>query len=162
MSRGIVKFVFLALFCVTISNHALAGGGVSALRGGACGGGGGNDVPTPFDVRNQKFELADGEIYVLFGRVIIGPSVYGDISQKVPYLKVDLQKQGWLGNFQRREFPYYPIEADLKEWSLWEQKEVKVICKARGRIVWNNSQPQYVIYLEPITHLRLSQNNLDY
>lgn len=116
-----------------------------------CRGGGGNDVPTPFDFRGQKFELADGELYVLAGKVIISSSVFEDSGQKMAYLQIDLDKQGWLAGFQRREFPYYPLEADPRDWTAFEQKEVRILVKAHGRIIGNGNQAQYVIYLEPIT-----------
>lgn len=53
-----------------------------------------NDVPFPFDIRETRFDLADGETYMLLGTVVVQDSV--------PYLDLDLKEQTWLATEARK------------------------------------------------------------
>ena len=65
-------------------------------------GGGPGEVPTPFEV-NQLVELADGEQYVLAGRLVT------QRTGRVVF-RVDLQQHPWLANSRRVKSPFYPID----------------------------------------------------
>jgi|GEM_PF-2904152 len=116
----------------------------STLRGGDHGG------PSPFEGMNQRFELADGEYYTLYGTIMIAPSANGQSPQA--YLRVDLTREHWLASSRRIEMPFYPIEGDVSFWQKYEHRTVKFPCQAEGKIVTgSDGQAHYYIFLRPYT-----------
>ena len=148
------RFVFMVSI---MSGMILAGqtssfaAGTAELRheDGACAGrSGGGDVPTPFEATDAKFELADGEIYLLTGRVELMPSLMDDSGSIRPYLAVNLTQYPWLANAKRTESPYYVLEGTSRKWKAWDRFPVKLLCRAHGRIVTIGGKLQYRITLE--------------
>jgi hypothetical protein len=89
--------------------------------------GGGGEMPTPFQILNQRVELADGEFYILEGQVVSLQLNGVD----TPYLAIDLQEQSWLANNYRQNFPYYQLEGTWDYWNQFKGKTVKLSCRAR-------------------------------
>ena len=87
----------------------------------------GHEVPTPFAAANQKFEMADGESYVLWGQVVF--------INDVPHLKGDLELAPWLATVKRKAFPFYRLEGSARYWQPFEGEKVRVWATARGRVV---------------------------
>lgn len=111
----------------------------SLMPGFARAGGGG--VPSPFsDNSNRKVELADGEMYALYGKVVYD-------SFDIPYLWVDLSKHAWLANQQRRQNPFYRLLGQRDQWRGYEEKSVQLICIAH--VVSNGGQIE--IELAPVS-----------
>ena len=117
--------------------------------GGVCGGGDGHTVPTPFEAANQKFELADGELYYLHGRVTFLPA--DEVEFGKPYLMINFDKAPWLGNAARVASPYYALRGNVSRWKKWNSLSIKVLCRAHVTYVMNHDG--YVhseIELEPV------------
>lgn len=110
-------------------------------------GGTGNewDLPWPFTT-NQKVELADGEYYVLIGKLRKGYRDY--------YFEVDLELHPWLGHSKRKQNPYYlvRVESDFQLWEKAINKKLKVLIEAVGVIQEGNEfqGPSYEIILKPV------------
>jgi hypothetical protein len=103
----------------------------------------GHDVPSPFGTANQKVELADGEIYVLFGRVLI-------LGEK-PFFEVDFGAHPWLANEKRKADPYYDLEWSTATWKALDGQKVQLTVKAHGHIMTGPTQTaQYILSLEPL------------
>ena len=110
----------------------------------------GGDVPIPFGA-NRQVELADGEVYVLFGTIRYAPSFFTK-SKSVPYLEVDLDAHPWLANERRKLFPYYPfILTGNQKLKVGTGVRVKVQARARAFIVIDKQNShKYLLGLEPI------------
>lgn len=93
-------------------------------------GGSGGEVPNPFSNVNQKVELADGESYLLVGRVIIDSS-----DRDLVYLAVDLKEHPWLANAKRKADPFYLIEASGRTWRKYDGLRVKITAEAKMYVV---------------------------
>ena len=116
-------------------------------KGDQCGasGGGGGEIPTPFDAFNQRAELADGEDYLLVGRVIIeNVSVEGSRA----YFEVDLDQHRWLASAKRKADPRYPLEGSVGFWKLYRGLRIKLPCLAVQQItVTGQQKPEATIWL---------------
>ena len=107
-------------------------------------GGGGEGIPVPLTT-NQKVELADGEYYLLVGRVSFFDSH--------PYLSVDLNIHPWLASSYRRFEPYYPLEETSScWWKRYEGRRVKVLVRAVGKVDSGDQlhPPSYSLWLSPL------------
>lgn len=157
----IVAFAAMVLH-VGVGAHAQARecvkyDGVVVQRAGDCEGtdGGGGEVPIPFGL-NARAELADGESYVLVGKVEVNPKAAGGIHDPRVRLEIDLREQLWLANAKRTQHPFYPIEGGVANWKKYDGQRIKLACKAHGRIMKNeDGNPEYVIYLEALQPLML-------
>ena len=117
--------------------------------GPGIGGGGGGEIPSPFNTMNQKAELSDGDLYFLVGRIVFGPPVTGS-ARKQAYLEVDLNQHPWLANQKRKQFPFYPLEGSTKFWERLEGQVVRMACEAHAKIVTvEKGKSDYVIFLAP-------------
>lgn len=126
----------------------------TALAKSCFEGGGGHDVPTPFEVVNSKFELADGEIYQLTGNIVFEKDVLGDTIYRKPYLAVDLSYTPWLRNKGRARFPYYPLDESYA-WRELEGKKVILLVRAHGKIVADTTgRPYYELTLGLLHQMR--------
>ena len=114
-------------------------------------GGGGHDVPTPFEVMNPKYELSDGEIYLLSGQIQLMPARRGESSNIRPFLWLDLAGHAALANSQRVRDPLYPISGSLQRWMEKRGNYVQLLFKAHGRVVQGTNGAEYEIYLEPLS-----------
>jgi hypothetical protein len=95
--------------------------------------GGGGNVPDPLAVYNEHVELADGEYYLLVGRIRIAPALQGSSRKLQAYLAVDLKAHPWLANKKRRDFALYPIEGSVAAWKSYEGMRVKLAARARSQ-----------------------------
>lgn len=102
-------------------------------------GGGGHDVPTPFEFVNSKFELADGEIYQLAGRIVSETEWTSYDRAAQAYLEVDLNYTPWLASAKRISFPYYPLNAGYP-WESLEGRKVVLLVRAHGKAVVNRDR----------------------
>lgn len=115
-------------------------------------GGGGGEVPTPFSI-NRHFELADQELYVLSGKVVILSET--EVNPKSPnayqapraYLQINLEHSPWLANDRRVRRPYYRLKGSYLEYVRACSKKVTHLFRAHGLI----ENQAYLIELEPIT-----------
>jgi hypothetical protein len=132
------------------------------------GGGSGHDVPTPFQLTQTKFELADGELYSLVGTITFAPApapyivqsalqrpsytqYYNTSAKKLrPYFSINLENHPWIANAKRIDSPLYFIESTSEKWKEWEDTSVNLLCRAHGRILLTSHGPEYAIQLEPI------------
>ena len=103
----------------------------------------GGEVPDPHLSSNSKVELADGEVYTLFGTVFFGHD--GN-----PYMEVDLKKHPWLANARRKANPIYPLEGQHGFWMQFNGSKIRFTCRAHGVIVDVRGNPEYVIGLQPM------------
>jgi hypothetical protein len=106
-------------------------------------GGGGNIPSTLLDVANTRVELADGEVYSLYGQVVFK-------KDGLPYLKVDLKKEAWLASNRRQADPYYLLAGDEDVWHKYEGVRVQYLCFAAGVIRNGYFGPEYRLLLKPI------------
>lgn len=142
------RFVSLALlFCLVFG---LRGGSIHAhelTRGG------GGELPNPFDTANRRVELADGEPYLLVGRVVMRDgAMFGDDPGMAPYFRIDLTEQPWLATEKRVGQPYYPLEGSVDDWNRYvSMGKIKFPCVARVVIKMFGSRPIYSIHLQAST-----------
>ncbi|NDD91734.1 hypothetical protein EBZ37_06590 [bacterium] len=95
----------------------------------------GGEIPWPFQLSNQTVELADGDKYVLMGRVVI--------KNGSPRFVVDLERHPWLANSQRKVDSSYPLVGSVEYWKRYEDKLLQL--RAQARWVPNTSgQAPYV------------------
>ncbi|HLE00604.1 MAG TPA: hypothetical protein VJB59_10110 [Bdellovibrionota bacterium] len=123
--------------------------GIVSQRVGGCyewPKGGGGEVPVPFGL-NERAELADGESYLLVGKVIVYSRKAGPNQVRV-YFEVDLRQHPWLANAKRRLNPLYPLEGSASDWKDYDGHTVKLACRAHSRIFRVNDELQHVITLE--------------
>ena len=80
--------------------------------------GGGGDMPIPFGL-NGKVELADGEFYLLVGKITVLPK---QRSKKTPrvFFEVDFDQHPWLANAKRYANPGYPVEGPVSFWKKYD------------------------------------------
>lgn len=125
------------------------------------GGGGGYDVPTPFDYvarmdgANRRFELAENEIYDLIGRVVLLPAQEDDSGNIYPYLEIDLNHFGLLANSKRLSSPYYRLEGSAHDWKRWDRLPVRILVYARSHIIMGRKGLQNLISLDPFLNQSL-------
>ncbi len=110
-------------------------GSISAWAGGAGGG-----VPTPFDVKTVKFELADQGVYELEGRIELRQLKVTEVSKKTklkkvtvitaPYLVIDLKDYPMLANKARTEDAAYPIINRTSDWREFRGRKVRLTVVA--------------------------------
>jgi hypothetical protein len=126
--------------CCAVAGFLLMG---LAVLGGACTRStwAGNEVPTPFKDANLKVELADGEYYVLEGRV--------RSQSGTTFLEVDLERHHWLSNKHRSESPFYPLFGDAKTFAKYEGRLVRMMVIARARMRQQDNRFYYSIWLDP-------------
>lgn len=106
-----------------------------------------NDVPFPFDIRESRFDLADGETYMLLGTVVIQDSV--------PYLDLDLKEQTWLATEARKANSL--IRLDTKDnMSAFVGKKVMMRVKVKGEPVECIKSQIPTRSLQPLDQPRLS------
>lgn len=104
---------------------------------------GGGTIPVPFSSLNRKVELADGENYVLEGRVIF--------NGEMPFLHVDLDLHYWLATKTRLAMPVYPlVPANTFHWADYQGDRVRVFVTARGKIVSTQGHFRYAVFLVPL------------
>ncbi len=162
-SRGVLGAIFLTgLVSFSTLAHSKGFGRDAVSNWGDFSSGGEGHVPIPFDAESVKFELADGELYALVGRVIVIPavsSVSNDNKVIRAYFEICFDKYPWLANSKRRKFPLYPILIPKEGSDEWIHQFVKLgnsneaarlYFKAHGRIVKSKGESQYVISLEPL------------
>ncbi len=144
------KMGLALLLCFWLSLSMGITGAAGETGHGTMNGGEGHDVPTPFEMVNQRFELAEGEIYALVGTVTLAYN-YTDSGFKAdPYLVLDLKKMGWLASAKRIEAPYYLLEGSSAQWGHYQGRRIKILAKARGNIISEKYKPEYILSLEPI------------
>jgi hypothetical protein len=100
------------------------------------GPGDGHEVPTPFEMVNHRFELADGEDYALWGKV------------EWPYFRIDLKKHPWLSSSNRYE-KYYMIDDPTFQMKKWNLSYIRLYFKARVKIVERSGILQHSVSVEP-------------
>lgn len=133
--KGRMKGIrWLALLALAIGTAAVAHDGPNPSGG---------DIPIPLMDTNQRVELADGEQYTLWGKV-----VYYD---RQAYLEVDLEKHAWLKSRKREKLPYYPLGEIAGGWRRWQGRGIQVQVAAHGLVLTNGAYPQYVIWLAPVS-----------
>lgn len=109
--------------------------------------GGGGGIPTPFEAANQKAELADGEVYLLIGRVEIYPVLVNGAEKYRPFFMVDLDKHPWLANEKRRLNPTYVLQGSVNYWKQFRGMRIKLPCVAHGVIDTSGPTPEYRLHL---------------
>lgn len=124
-----------------------AGSGWAMEPSSAIGGGG--EVPTPFEAANRRAELADGEVYLLVGRVVIKPAPTLPERYKA-YFEADLTVHPWLATPKRKVTPY-PLAGSVADWKIFRGMKIKLPCVARGSVVNLGTQHDYVIELHRST-----------
>jgi hypothetical protein len=112
--------------------------------------GGSGDVPTPFGNVNQKYELADGEIYALPGKFVAVPPAGSASILSTLYFAVETESYSWLTNKTRYAFRYYPVEFNSNSDFRNSYVNGKFLCRAHGRIMQVNNMNVYVVYLQPL------------
>lgn len=138
---------------------ALAAGGTAAWAGtgpGACEpkGGGGGGQPDPLTIYNARAELADGELYLLRGEIVMIPLPDGAARRSQPYLRVDFDAHPWLASRKRAERPFYPIEGPVRKWRALEGTYVELTVLAKVEIRKATSgELVSVITLKPVAEL---------
>lgn len=113
--------------------------------------GGGGEIPHPFERVNQKVELADGEKYLLFGKV--------EFINGRPFLHVNLDLLPWLATHNRMTFPYYALSGSADYWHQFIATDMRITAIAHGVLQANpRGGATYVIVLSPITQAIDVQN----
>lgn len=112
----------------------------------------GGELPVPFEKANKKVELADGEEYVLSGRVMLAQVGLKMGAQRGPVVfNIDLEEQPWLASASRVNNPFYPLQGAIEDWKdLLTAGKVKLSCIAHGVIRYIGSVPRYEIQLERV------------
>ena len=132
--RGFFRSEFLIAGLILIASSLVST--LPMAHAAHISGGGGHDVPTPFELANPKLELADGEIYQLAGWVV-AQEVYTEHGiAMVPYFQVDLRYTPWLATQKRVVDPFYQIDLNdsLVPWLKQGSKRRVVLVRAKGRI----------------------------
>lgn len=101
------------------------------------------DFPVPWPFDNRKFELADGEEYRLYGKVVyLGGH---------PHLQVDLKRQPWLANKRRAGYPYYSLADGSVNWKFYRNLPIDLVAEARVVIDPKNRNRNLVkVILDPV------------
>ncbi|MGE0616460.1 MAG: hypothetical protein AB7P04_12550 [Bacteriovoracia bacterium] len=86
----------------------------------------GGEIPVPYKTANLRTELADGEYYVLQGKVVYRGGK--------PYFQVDLNVHPWLANQRRLANPFYPLDRDSADWDNFAGSRIQVTLQAGARI----------------------------
>jgi hypothetical protein len=110
----------------------------------------GGELPIPFDLANKKVELANGEPYILAGRVVLMQVRMrnGELRSQ-PMFRVDLTEHPWLANNKRLNNPNYVLQGSLEEWKdLISVGKIQLPCIAHGVITYRGSVAEYDIQLE--------------
>lgn len=130
LKHSLIVFI-AALFSINVYASDISGG-YGPL-------GGGNDGPSPFNGLNSKVELADGELYSLFGTVVF--------MNGYPFFNVDLKAHPWLANSKRAKMPYYQLEGSADFWKKYENSRIRFFCIAHSHIIQVQGGMDYVITL---------------
>ena len=150
-SRGIVSgLLVLAGLGAAFSHSVLAASHHGEGQRDDRGGGG---QPDPLTVFNQHVELADGELYLLKGAVVMAPGIMG--SRKLqPYFNVDLNAVPWLSSKLRKESPLYLIEGAPSFWRAYDSSYGELAAEAHVQVfVTSTGTAIQVISLKPIPEL---------
>lgn len=114
--RGLKIWVFGCLLGVSFAANA------ATYNGG--------EIPIPFETANQKVELADGEYYILVGKVS-----WDDQG----YFEPDFTEHPWLASEYRMKAPKYPTfsaegmaTATREEFESLSDQRVKVMVRAKS------------------------------
>lgn len=128
----------------------------------SCGAfGGGGELPSPFDTANHRVELADGEAYLLVGRVVMmqNPGFSTD-NRMFPYFRVDLNEHPWLATEKRISQPYYPLEGAVEDWKKYVGAgKVKLPCTAHGVVKFFGSEVVYTMQLQASSDIPVEPMN---
>lgn len=115
---------------------------------------GGGGMPDPLTVFNQHVELADGELYLLKGTVVMAPALLGSSRKLQPYFRVDLEAHPWLSGKKRKESPLYLIEGAQSTWRPFEGSYGDLAAEAHVQLLMTQSgDTVQVISLKPIPEL---------
>lgn len=157
-----MKKATLALVVTGILGWSLTGSATTGVtnkcRPRVCVGGGGVDVPTPFESTNRKVELSDGEDYTLEGYVVNFDPGWDSLNLVRAFLRVDFDRHPWLASAKRKGQPYYALEGSPSFWKDLELHSVQIRARAVGRIVQTRRGPEYVISLRPMGDVVLLQD----
>lgn len=155
--KAIRGFVGTAiLFCMPLTASALPDGDrcheLWHSAGKVCvGGGGGGEIPTPFEEgHHTRFELADGETYLLRGFIQILSSFEDSNKGPEVYFKPNFYHMPWLKSRARLANPFYPMDATRSNWQNEDGREVILVARAHGKVIDLGDGPVYVISLEPL------------
>lgn len=120
-------------------------------------GGGDGHSPDPLTIFNQHVELADGEVYLLRGNVMLNTASLGRTKRKLqPYFNVDLQAHPWLANAARKSNPYYVIEGTAGYWRAFNGSYGELAARARVQFKTDaDGEVRQVISLRVIPELTL-------
>lgn len=132
MRERFLKCLLLMIIVLGLSHPASA---FSGAENQAYSPGTGHEVPTPFGIGNRKYELANGQIYTLVGRV------------NWPYFLVDLSRHPLLVSHGKLTKEYL-LEGSESEWKEMQHDYVKLTFRAHGKIFLEGSKPTYKITLE--------------
>jgi hypothetical protein len=122
--------VIMGLFLIGSQASAFSGNEKQAFSGGE-----GHEVPTPFGITNRRFELSNGELYTLAGRV------------KWPHFIVDLSRHPFLSSTGKLTKEYL-LEGSESQWKDMEYSYVRLTFKAHGKVFYEGNKPHYRISLE--------------
>lgn len=115
---------------------------------------GGGGQPDPLTVFNSHVELADGELYLLKGEIVLAPALQGSSQRLQPYFSVDLEEHAWLAGKRRKDNPTYLIEGRPSSWRPYEGAYGELAAEAHVQgIVTSSGKVIQVISLRPIPEL---------
>ena len=121
-------------------------------------GGGDGHSPDPLSTFNRHVELADGELYLLRGTVVLSKNTNVEsLSHKLqPYFNVDLSAHPWLGSAKRASSPYYLIEGATSYWRAYAGSYGELAGIAHVQFMTNDDgDTVQVISLKPIPELSM-------
>lgn len=155
--RAVAVAVLVAGSAVGVAEGATEASGLTLTqrcRPRVCIGGGGIDVPTPFENTNRKAELSDGEDYTLEGYVMMFDPEWDSGTRSMdrarPFLRVDLARHPWLASAKRKAFPYYMLEGNPSFWRDLELRSVRIVVRATSHILQTRRGPEHQLTLRPI------------
>lgn len=95
----------------------------------------GEHVPFPVRAANTKFNLAQGETYLLNGTLV-------QMNNK-PFLKIDFVSQPWLATERMLQFPYFPLDSvTAAQIAQYAGKMVQMAVVADKNVATNNEEEQ--------------------
>jgi hypothetical protein len=120
-------------------------------------GGGDGHSPDPLTVFNQHVELADGELYLLRGRVVLASEKVARGGRKLqPYLELDTDAHPWLAGARRKASPYYMIEGTTAYWRAFSGSYGEIAARAHVQFKTGaDGETVQVISLKVIPELSL-------
>lgn len=99
--------------------------------------------PIPLKDTNRHAELAEDEVYTLYGHIIRTGNAY--------YFRVDLKAHTWLATEKRVANPHYPLSGPNRFFISWEAyagNRVLMQARAKSSIVNVNGKPEHMIWLQ--------------